>query len=174
VALDEAGTWFPMNAINIAILAVLLFFAIKGFARGLVNEASSLAGLVIGAWLAYHFHPAVSAPIRSISHLPAQICAFFAFILILLACGIIAHIVGNVVTAALRVVMLGGVNRLGGFLIGAAEGVLLLSLLFSTATAGFMPERLKARIRATEATAMLARTGDRILLLWRNGAANRP
>jgi membrane protein required for colicin V production len=163
-----------MNAINIIILAVLLFFALKGLARGLVNEASSLAGLVLGALLAYHFYPAVSTPIRSATHLPVQICAFFAFILILLACGIIMHIVGNVVTTALRVVMMGGINRVGGILIGAAEGVLLLSLLFSTAMSGFMPEKLKARIKATEAAAMLARTGDRILLIWRSGATKQP
>ena len=164
----------PMNAFNIIILAVLLFFALKGLARGLVNEASSLAGLVLGSWLAYHFYPAVSAPIRSVTHLPVQICSFFAFILILLACGIVAHIVGNVVTAALRVVMMGGLNRMGGLLIGAAEGALLLSLLFSTATAGFMPDKLKARIKVTESAAMLARMGDRILLLWRNGAVKQP
>jgi membrane protein required for colicin V production len=163
-----------MNALNIIILVVLIFFALKGLARGLVNEASSLAGLVLGAWLAYHFYPAVTAPIRSVTHLPVQICAFFAFIVILLACGIVAHITGNVVTAALRVVMLGGINRLGGLLIGVAEGALLLSLLFSTATAGFMPEKLKGRIKATEASAMLARTGDKILLLWRSGATKQP
>jgi len=163
-----------MNVINIIILAFLLFFAIKGFARGLVNEASSLTGLILGSWLAYRYYPAFSMPICSTTHLPVQICAFIAFILILLACGIIAHILGNVATAALKVVMLGGINRLGGLLIGAAEGVLLLSLLFSTATASFMPEKLKAGIRASETTALLARTGDRILLLWRNGAAKQP
>jgi uncharacterized membrane protein required for colicin V production len=70
--------------------------------------------------------------------------------------------------------MMGGINRLGGLLIGAAEGALLLSLLFSTAMAGFMPEKLKTRIKATEAAEMLARTGDRILLLWRSGAAKQP
>jgi len=163
-----------MNAFNIFILAVLLFFALKGLARGLVNEASSLAGLIMGSWLAYHFYSAVSAPLRSATHLPAQICGFFAFLLILLACGMVAHIVGNVVTSALRVIMLGGINRLGGFLIGGAEGALLLSLLFSTSTARFMPEKLKSRINATESAAMLARTGDRILLLWRNGDAKQP
>lgn len=163
-----------MNAFNIIILAVLLFFALKGFARGLVNEVSSLAGLVLGSWLAYHFYPVVSAPLRNATHLPVQICAFLAFILILLACGIVVHIVGNVVTSALRVVMLGGINRVGGLLIGTAEGVLLLSLLFSTATAGFMPEKLKARIKVTEPAATLARMGDRILIFWRNGAAKQP
>ncbi|GFE62700.1 CvpA family protein [Geobacter sp. AOG2] len=162
-----------MNAFNIIILAVLLFFALKGLARGLVNEASSLIGLILGAWLAYHFYPAVSQPIRGITHLPVQICAFLAFILILLITGIVIHIVGNIVTTALRLVMLGGLNRIGGLLIGAAEGVLLLSLLFSTATAGFMPEKLKTRIRNTESANLLAQTGDKILSHWRSGATTQ-
>lgn len=163
-----------MNLFDIIILAVLFFFALKGLVRGLVNEASSLTGLILGAWLAYRFYPALSSPIRTITHVPAGISAFLAFILILLATGIVAHIAGNIVTAALRLVMLGGLNRLGGLLIGAAEGALLLSLLFSTATAGFMPETVKNRIRTTKSADMFARAGDDILFFWRSGAAKQP
>jgi membrane protein required for colicin V production len=163
-----------MNLLDIIILAVLSFFALKGLVRGLVNEASSLTGLILGVWLAYRFYPSLSTLLRTVIHVPASISAFLAFVLILFATGIAAHIVGNIVTAALRLVMLGGINRLGGLLLGAAEGVILLSLLFSTATAGFMPDTLKSRIKTTKSADMLARTGDKILLFWRTGAARRP
>lgn len=163
-----------MNLFDIIILAVLILFALKGMVRGLANEASSLAGLILGVWLAYRFYPSLSTPIRDTIHVPAGIADFLAFMLILLAVGIAAHIVGNIVTAAFRVVMLGGINRLGGLLIGAAEGALLLSLLFSTATAGFMPETLRQRIRGTQSANMFARTGNRILSFWRSGATTQP
>lgn len=152
-----------MNLIDIIILCVLCFFAVKGLVRGLVNEASSMAGLLVGGWLAYRFHPLLSAPIQSALHLPAHLSSFLAFIIILLITGICAHIIGNVVTAALKLVMLGSLNRLGGLLIGTVEGALLLCMVFSIAASGFMPEQVRNKIRSTESANLLAQTGDHFL-----------
>lgn len=157
-----------MNLFDVIIFSVLCFFAVKGLVRGLVNEASSLAGLFIGGWLAYRFHPLLAVPIKSALHLPTHLASFLAFIIILLITGICAHIIGNVVTAALRLVMLGSLNRLGGLLIGVAEGSLLLCMVFSVATSGFMPEQIRNKIRATESARKLAQTGDYFLKEWRD------
>ncbi len=157
-----------MNFIDVIILLVLCFFAIKGLIRGLVNEASSLAGLLVGGWLAYRFHPLLAVPIKRSLHLPEHLASFLAFIIILLVIGICAHILGNVITAALRLVMLGSLNRLGGLLIGFAEGALLLCMAFSIASSGFMPEQVRNKIRSTETANMLAQTGDRFLSEWRS------
>jgi membrane protein required for colicin V production len=163
-----------MNLFDIIILAVLILFALKGLVRGLVNEASSLTGLILGGWLAYRFYPALSVPIRTTLHLPAHVSSFLAFMLLLLVTGIVAHIAGNILTAALKLVMLGSLNRLGGILIGAAEGALLLCMLFSTATAGFMPDTLKQKVRASHSANLFALTGDRILTEWRGSNGSRP
>lgn len=162
-----------MNLFDIIILAVLIIFSLKGMIRGFVNEASSFAGLILGGWLAYRYYPALSVPIRNILHLPAHVSAFFAFMLLLILTGVVAHILGNIITAAVRIVMLGSINRLGGLFIGAAEGALLLSMLFCIATAGFMPVKLQQRIRSTESANMFAQAGDRMLSALRGkpGAA---
>jgi membrane protein required for colicin V production len=157
-----------MNIIDIIVLSVLCFFAVKGLVRGLVNEASSLTGLLVGGWAAYRFHPLLAAPIKSALHLPAHLSSFLAFVIILLATGICAHIIGNVITVALRLVMLSSLNRLGGLLIGVAEGALLLCMAFSIASSGFMPEQLRSKIRTSESGNMLARAGDRFLSEWRD------
>jgi membrane protein required for colicin V production len=156
-----------MNLFDITILVVLIIFALKGLTRGLVNETSSLAGLIFGGWLAYRYYPALSVPIRNILHLPAHVSAFLAFMLLLILTGVIAHILGNIITTAVHVVMLGSINRLGGLLIGAAEGALLLSMLFCIGTASFMPAQLKEKIRVTESANMFAHAGDRILYALR-------
>jgi membrane protein required for colicin V production len=163
-----------MNLFDIIILAVLIFFALKGLFRGLVNEASSLTGLILGGWLAYRYYPLLAAPIRTVLHVPASIASFLAFMLLLLVTGIIAHIAGNIITTALKLVMLGSLNRLGGILIGAAEGTLLLSLLFSMATASFMPEQLKQKVHTSESANLFAVTGDRILSVWRRNSVTPP
>ena len=163
-----------MNLFDIIILTVLFLFALKGLVRGLVNEASSLTGLVLGGWLAYRFYPTLAVPIRTALHVPAHVSAFLAFMLLLLLTGIVAHIAGNILTAALKLVMLGSLNRLGGVLIGAAEGALLLCLLFSTATSSFMPETVRQKVRASKSANMFAVTGDRILFIWRSESGPRP
>lgn len=162
-----------MQLADIIILVTLLFFALKGLARGLVNEVASLTALLLGGWLAYRYYPALSIPLGTLLHLPAHVAAFLAFMLVLMLTGLIAHILGNIVTTALRVVMLGSLNRLGGLLIGGAEGILLLSMLFCIGTADFMPATMKEKIRARESTAMFARMGDHMLSIWR-GADRKP
>ncbi|NVN90465.1 MAG: CvpA family protein [Desulfuromonadales bacterium] len=163
-----------MNLFDIIILVVLSFFALKGLLRGLVNEASSLAGLVLGGWLAYRYYPTLSTPLKNILHIPEHIAAFLAFMLLLMLSGLVAHILGNIITTALRVVMLGSLNRLGGVVIGVAEGALLLSMLFCIGTADFMPLKLKQKIRLTESANMFAKIGDTILVTWRGRPANKP
>jgi membrane protein required for colicin V production len=163
-----------MNLFDIIILVVLLLFALKGLVRGLVNEASSLTGLLLGGWLAYRFYPLLSVPLGTALHIPAHVSAFLAFMLLLLVTGIVAHIAGNILTAALKLVMLGSINRLGGIVIGTAEGALLLCLLFSTATAGFMPDSLKQKVHASESANLFAHTGDRILSFWRRSTGPQP
>ncbi len=162
-----------MNLIDVIILSVLCFFAVKGLVRGLVNEASSLAGLLLGGWLAYRFHPLLAVPIKNALHLPAHLSSFLAFIIILLVTGICAHIIGNVITAALRLVMLGSLNRLGGLLIGIAEGGLLLCLALSIAVSGYMPEQIRRKIRTSESANLLAKTGDRFLSEWRDATGKK-
>ncbi|HIJ80781.1 MAG TPA: CvpA family protein [Desulfuromonadales bacterium] len=163
-----------MNGIDITILAVVSFFAVKGLVRGLVNEASSLAGLVLGGWLAYTFYPSLAVPIAGTLHVPAHIASFLAFILILLLTGICAHIIGNVITAALRLVMLGTLNRFGGLLLGAGEGVLLLSMVFSTMTSNYMPQTVKQRVSSSETATGLASLGEHVLSGWRSASTGKP
>lgn len=163
-----------MNLFDIIILTTLIFFALKGLARGLVNETASLAGLILGGWFAYRFYPLLSIPIHNILHLPEHIAAFIAFMLLLMLTGFIAHILGNIITTALRVVMLGSLNRLGGILIGSAEGALLLSMLFCVGTADVMPAQLKQKIRTTRSANMFAMAGNKILVAWRGRTTKQP
>jgi hypothetical protein len=48
-------------------------------------------------------------------------------------------------------------------LIGFSEGALLLCMVFSIASSGFMPEKIRNKIRTTESANLLAQTGDRFL-----------
>lgn len=163
-----------MNLFDIIIAAVLLFFSLKGLLRGFVNEAASLTALLLGGWLAYRYYPLLAAPIRAALHIPAHISAFIAFMLLLLGIGILAHILGNMITTALSLAMLGTVNRAGGLLVGAAEGALLLCMIFSVSNAAFMPELLKKKVASSDRAKIFADAGDAILAVWRSRPSGQP
>jgi len=162
-----------MNLVDAIIVIILICFALKGLVRGLVNEVSSLAGLIVGGWAAYVYYPDLAILIQNWLHLSKLISSFLAFMLLLFLIGFIAHIIGNIVTAALRVVMLGTLNRLGGVLIGAVEGALILCLLFSVATSDFMPIQLKNKVGESKAASMFADMGGQILQMWRSKSGGR-
>lgn len=163
-----------MNLLDIIVLVVLIFFAIKGLTRGLVNEVSSLGGLLLGGFFAYKLYPTLAVPIQKVLHTPLYVSMFLAFLLILIAIGIIAHVVGNIITTALKLVMLGSINRLGGIGIGLTEGALLLSLFFSALTTDFMPISIRNKVRASESANLFAITGTRILAVWHDSQTKAP
>lgn len=163
-----------MNLLDIIVLVVLVFFALKGLTRGLINEVSSLSGLVLGSFFAYKMYPTLAVPLQKVLHIPLYVSMFLAFLLILIAIGVVAHIAGNVITTALKLVMLGSINRLGGIAIGLIEGVLLLSLSFSALTADFMPNEIRNKVQSSESANLFATTGSRILALWRTSQTKTP
>lgn len=163
-----------MDLFDIIIAVVLLSFSLKGLLRGFVNEAASLAALLLGGWLAYRYYHLLAEPIRAALHIPAHVSAFLAFMLLLLGIGILAHILGNMLTTALSLAMLGTVNRAGGLLVGAAEGALLLCMIFSVGNAAYMPELLKKKIVSSERAKAFADAGDTILALWRSRSSGQP
>ena len=156
-----------MNLLDMIVLLVLLLFSLKGLLRGFVNEVASLTGLLMGGWLAYRFYPALSVPLGNSLHVPEHIAAFLSFMLLLMLTGVLAHILGNIITSALRIVLPGGLNGAGGVMVGAAEGILLLSMLFCIGTADYMPIKLKQGIQRTGSARLLAKIGDTLLLTWR-------
>ena len=74
-----------MNGIDIAILVILCGFLLKGLLRGLLKEVCSLAGLFVGAFLAFRYHgPLADALLKQVD-LPAQIAVAITFTVLFLA-----------------------------------------------------------------------------------------
>ena len=79
-----------MNWLDIVIIIALLVSAVGGFMSGLIRSLFSLAGLIIGIILAGHYYTALAGYLTFISDQNAARIA--AFVIILLAVGIVATI----------------------------------------------------------------------------------
>lgn len=117
-----------MSLLDIVILTVLALGALRGLLRGLIKEAAALTALLMGGWLAFRYHEKAAVLLHDI--LPPVAARMIAFVLLLILVGLIAHLLGNLLTSLIKLALLGWVNRLGGIAVGCLEGALVLGMFF--------------------------------------------
>ena len=117
-----------MNAVDIAILIVLGVLLLKGVWVGMIQQLCGLAGLAVGTLLAVHYQAPLAAALPAWFVLHPLLAGVFCFILLFLATLLFFILLGLVLSRLLKLVLLGGLNRVLGGLFGLAEGVLLLCL----------------------------------------------
>jgi membrane protein required for colicin V production len=116
-----------MNYIDIAIVGLVLFGAIKGFSKGFIVEAASLIALVLGLVGALLFSTHVGELVGQYIDLnqvpPAGVMFIITFIGIIIGVNLLAKFL----TKILKLAALGGLNRIFGAFFGALKYVLILS-----------------------------------------------
>lgn len=118
-----------MNGLDIAILVVLAGFLIKGALRGLLKEVCSLVGLFLGAFLAFRYHGPLAEVLLEQVDITSEIAVAIAFTMLFLATIIFFMALGYLLSRAVKLIFLGGFNRLIGGLFGICQGVLLLAVV---------------------------------------------
>lgn len=139
-----------MNGLDIAILVILGMFLLKGLLRGLLRELCSLAGLGIGAVLAFRFHGPLAQSLAESLHLPQKVCVIATFLALLLASMLLFAILGMLLSRFIKLIFLGGINRIVGGLFGLVQGTVLLAILlfgFSLTTLPGMLQQQQDRSR---------------------------
>ena len=118
-----------MTVIDIIILIAIGAGVVTGFMKGFIRQLASILGLVVGLLAAKALYASLAnqlCPVVTDSMTVAQI---LSFIIIWIAVPLIFTILASVLTKALNVVSLGGVNRLLGAGLGGIKYLLLVSLL---------------------------------------------
>ena len=108
-----------MNFVAILIWLTLAGFIVKGFMKGLVRQVCSLLGLLIGGWAALKYYPFVAEASRHLIHLPPRVATSLSFLFIFLVVGLLFFFLGHLLTVIFKIMLLGGVNRVGGVVLGA-------------------------------------------------------
>jgi len=107
-------------------VALLILFAVWGAFRGFVRQFFGVLGLLGGILLARLVAPAFGEAFGGDMHIsPAVATAALAFILFVLA-EVIAKVTGRVVHQQLGGGVTGGLNRVGGALLGISKGFLVV------------------------------------------------
>jgi len=161
-----------MILLDILIWAILVFFVAKGFSKGLVREACSLLGLVTGGWAAFRYYSSLSQGIRVFINLPPIVAQPLAFLLIFMLLGLLFFFLGHLLTVIFKIMLLGGVNRIGGVVFGFLEGGFVLCMVLHFGTMKPIPEKVKHAISGSKTALAFAETGASIAAGW-EGAARK-
>ncbi len=131
-----------MNVVDIAILVVLVVFTIKGLLRGLLKELCSLLGLVIGGFFAFHFHGPLATLLQESFKLPLKLAVGIAFFALFVGCVLFFTVLGYLLSRFIKLLFLGGMNKVAGGFFGLVQGCLLLALTLFALSLGPLPATL--------------------------------
>ena len=118
-----------MNALDIALLVVLVGFVVKGLLRGLIKEVCSLAGLFAGVFLAFQYHGPLAEQLLKQVDWPVPLAITVTFTLLFLCTMVLFLALGFLLSRFVKLLFLGGFNRVIGGFFGLIQGVLLLAVV---------------------------------------------
>ncbi len=116
-----------MNYIDIAIIGLVFFGAVKGFSKGFIVEAASLVALILGLIGALLFSSSLGTLLeRFLEHdriPPAGVLFALTFIAIIIGINLLAKFL----TRILKMADLGLINRVLGAVFGGLKFILIIS-----------------------------------------------
>jgi membrane protein required for colicin V production len=137
-----------MALLDILILIPLAYGAYKGFKNGLVKEVATLAGLVVGIYLAYSRMGDVVPFVTKWTGIDGDIASILAFLLVF---GAVMFIVSGLVyglDVLLKITLLSIPNRMMGLVFGVLKAGIGVSILL-TLLAGLDVPDAELRAKST-------------------------
>lgn len=114
--------------IDIIFMALLVFAAVKGFRQGIIGALFSFAAFFIALAAALKLSAVVAEYLQESFDKPGPWWPFVAFLLVFVVVSGLISMAAKVLDKTLDMVMLGWVNKIGGFLIYAVLYTLMLSV----------------------------------------------
>ncbi|KIH75953.1 membrane protein required for colicin V production [Geoalkalibacter ferrihydriticus] len=162
-----------MNYLDIAILVILAGFTLKGLLRGLLKEICSLAGLLVGALVAFRFHAPFAQWLLDSAGLPSQLAVAAAFLALFLLSVIFFAALGYLLSKFVHLIFLGGFNRLLGAVFGFGQAVVLLAVVLFALSLGSLPEFLENGMSGSQLAPPFVELGEGLFHGGRDFLADR-
>ena len=128
-----------MNLADLLIVIVLVVFVVSAFVKGFFVEVFSLAGVIVGLFIAAANYGGFSLWVLRVVH-NREAANLIAFLLIALLVMVVAGLAGRLLRGLFRGVGLGIVDRLLGAAVGLVEGCVVVTLVLMGIVA-FLPRQ---------------------------------
>lgn len=118
-----------MNILDIVLLVCLIPAVIQGLRKGFIAQVVAIISLVLGGWLAYRFTSVVTEWLVQWISASGPALDIIAFILIFAIVVTILFLLGKILEASIKIILLGWLNRLLGLVFALFKYVLIIGLL---------------------------------------------
>jgi membrane protein required for colicin V production len=123
-----------MNLLDIAILIIVALMTIRGFFRGIVQEAATLLGLIVSFFLAALYYKNLAGWLERFAPTHEIILSFFCFVFLFILCIFLFNFLAILARGAIRLTLLGWLDRTLGGLFGLIKGAVILFVLVTILT----------------------------------------
>jgi membrane protein required for colicin V production len=118
-----------VNYFDITILTIILIFIVVGLRKGLLAEVVGLIGIAAALVVAVRFGPEAGRLFVRRFHLPELLALFGGFALVFGGVWMFFHMLKSALEKVLSPVAIKWLDKIGGLLLGAVEGVVVASIL---------------------------------------------
>lgn len=120
-----------MNIVDIIIIVILIFAAVRGFITGLFSSVASLVAIIAGVFCAIHYSHYVEAEFQdSVLEWSSNTYKIASFAITFLVVILTILFLGKLLTKLADISSLGLLNKILGGIFGALKWSLILSVIF--------------------------------------------
>mgnify|MGYP001591335008 CR=1 FL=1 len=153
-----------MSPLDIIIIACLIFSAAVGLFFGLIKTVGSVFSTIISIIAAGLFYKILAIKFLPFLFGNENFAKTAAFIVIYVVCVFVLNLIIKLVDKIFQLPILRGFNRLGGLLVGLAEGLILISLTLYIIDKFSWLEQISQFIHASQFSAVLIIIGKYLAL----------
>jgi membrane protein required for colicin V production len=128
-----------MSLFDIGILLILALFGLRGFARGIIQEAATLLGVIVGFFLAALYYGDLANFLNYYFPGYSLLLAFFSFVFLFGLSLFLFHYLAILARVMIRISLFSWADKGFGAVFGLVKGMILIFLLVSLITF-FMPK----------------------------------
>lgn len=118
-----------MNYIDYLILAIVVFFVVKGLFRGLIHEVLGFLGLTLSLIVATKFTSDAAVLLKHLIKIPPSLTTALSFIFLFIAAQLCVQLASYLLLKVVQFTFILWLEKLSGGLVGLLKGGIVVSLL---------------------------------------------
>jgi len=128
-----------MNLLDLVIIAMMIFLVVRGIFRGFFMEVGSLAGVILGVWLANHYQPQMTNYLKA--YLPSgNFLPMISFAVIFVIVFVLCNLLGWSLKVIMKKAFFGWADRTLGAGLAISKGIIITYLIIVLLTF-FVPSK---------------------------------
>lgn len=118
-----------MNTLDIVLLLLFIPGIIRGLSKGFMEQAVSLVGIILSAWIAWKYYSSVGQLIAPVLKASQTVLDIVSFVLLLIVVILVLILLAKLLTKVVEMATLGWLNRVLGLVLSLFVTALVLGLL---------------------------------------------